>query len=71
MKANKKEWKKLIDGVNSIYFVVLANYCIIFYLYSLIAPQTPPFIILLGILLGIVTIINGLSIILTYFRRRK
>jgi len=27
-KENKKEWEKLMGRVNSIYFVVLANYCI-------------------------------------------
>jgi uncharacterized membrane protein HdeD (DUF308 family) len=71
MKANKKEWKKLIDGIHSIYFMILANYFLTFYLYSLIAPQIPPFVTLLGILLGIVTIINGLSTILSDFRKRK
>jgi uncharacterized protein (DUF486 family) len=71
MKANKKEWKKLIDGVHTIYFLTLANYFLTFYLYSLIAPQAPPFITLLGILLGITTIVYGLSIILTDFRGRK
>jgi len=64
-----KESKKIMREIRFIYFLIFANYLLTFSLYNYEFPS--PIISILIILLGIATIIYGLSIILIDFRRRK
>jgi hypothetical protein len=63
----QEESKKIVREIHFIYFLIFANYLLTFSLYNLVVPQISPYVMIVGIM----TIIYGLSIILTDFRKRK
>jgi NADH:ubiquinone oxidoreductase subunit K len=64
-----KEKIKIIKEIRFIYFMIFTNYFLTFSLYNYEFPS--PIISIFVTLLGIATIIYGLSIILIDFRKRK
>jgi NADH:ubiquinone oxidoreductase subunit K len=65
----QEELKKIVREIHFIYFLIFTNYLLTFSLYNYEFPS--PIISIFITLLGIATIIYGLSIILIDFRKRK